>query len=98
MYHVLFYSMIDDFENCRDQYRQRHLEHIDKHVKDGHILIGGACGDPIDEGLIVFKAETDEIPLQFARSDIYVSSGIVKSFSVKKWNVVVGQELLSHCI
>jgi uncharacterized protein len=40
--------------------------------------------------MMVFRAADASTPENFARTDPYVKQGLVKSWRVKPWNVVVG--------
>mgnify|MGYP001804284129 FL=1 len=48
--------------------------------------------NPPDAALLVFKGDNPSVAESFAIIDPYVKNGLVKAWSVKKWNVVVGNE------
>ena len=54
------------------------------------MCLAGALGDPPQKALIVFHATDGVIAERFAENDPYVTNGLVKSWSVQPWNVLVG--------
>ena len=42
--------------------------------------------------MIVFRAETSSVAEQFAHDDPYVKNGLILSWKVQPWNVVVGAQ------
>ena len=77
----------------RGPHREAHLQHAAMAVKTGKMLLGGALADPVDTGLIVFKGKPGTAE-KFAAEDPYVKNGLVTSWSVRQWNIVVGNELV----
>ena len=53
--------------------------------------MAGALGEPA-EALLVFRASDRSVAEQFATNDPYVKSGIVKTWKVRPWTVVVGED------
>lgn len=89
-YFALFYETGDDFVTRRQQYRPAHLAQVDAAYKAGRLLLAGAL-EPADTALLVFRADTAAEVEQFAASDPYVLNGLVRSWRVRKWSVVVGE-------
>lgn len=50
----------------------------------------GAAGDPVDSGMFIFKDVTKEQVEEYVQSDDYVKNGLVSSWSIKPYHVVVG--------
>jgi uncharacterized protein YciI len=48
--------------------------------------------DPVDGAALVFRTEDRAVPERFAENDPYVKEELVKSWKVRKWNVVIGGE------
>ena len=72
----------------RPAFRGAHLEHATKWKDLGKLKMGGAY-DPAEDGaLVIFKASKEEVE-EFAREDPYVKGGLVTSWDVKAWNVVI---------
>jgi uncharacterized protein YciI len=91
-YYALEYTVVDDFVNRRTPYRPAHLQLIrDAHAR-GEMPLAGALGDPPDGALLILRGETAQIAEDFARNDPYVTNGLITSWRVRRWNVVVGRE------
>jgi uncharacterized protein YciI len=89
-YFALLYDVVDGFVDKRLQSRQRHLQLVgDAHAR-GELVMAGALGDPPDGALLVFQAADALVAENFARSDPYVTSGLVLRWRVKPWHVVIG--------
>jgi len=89
---ALIYDVVDGFADKRMPFRGAHLELIrDAHAR-GELLLAGALGNPPDGALLVFRAESADLVERFAREDPYVTNGLVKSWRVRPWNVVIGTE------
>lgn len=91
-YYVLEYRVVDDFVNRRVPYRPAHLQLVKEAHARGEMPLAGAVGDPPDGALLVFRGESGQVAEDFARDDPYVTSGLVTSWRVRPWNVVVGRE------
>ena len=86
---VLEYQLVDDYVDRRAPLRAEHLTLADAARERGELLFAGALQDPVDRALLVFtdaQAATD-----FAGVDPYVREGLVRSWSVRRWAVVVGE-------
>jgi uncharacterized protein YciI len=91
-YYVLEYHVVDDFVNRRVPHRPAHLQLVkEAHVR-GVLPLAGAVGDPPDGALLVFRGESAQVAEDFARGDPYVTTGLVTSWRIRPWNVVVGRD------
>ena len=88
-YYILDYITSDNYLEERVKYRKEHLNHATEYFNEGYLILGGAI-DAANEAVLVFKADSDKIVEAFAQNDPYVKNGLIKSWSVKKWNVVIG--------
>lgn len=73
----------------RAPFRPEHLAHASAWVSAGKLALGGAFGDLPPGGLLVFSGVTAEEVTAFAKEDPYVRHGLVSSFTVRPWTVVV---------
>ena len=89
-YYILDYTTSDNYLEERGNYRKEHLNHATEYFNEGYLLLGGAI-DAANEAVLVFKADSEKIVEAFAKNDPYVKNGLIKSWSVKKWNVVIGE-------
>ncbi len=89
-YYILDYITSGNYLEERVKYRKEHLNHATEYFNEGYLILGGAI-DAANEAVLVFKADSDKIVEAFAQNDPYVKTGLIKSWSVKKWNVVIGE-------
>jgi uncharacterized protein YciI len=92
MYYMLLYDVVDDFINRRAPFREEHLGMVREAQQRGELFMAGALSDPVDGAALVFKTEDGAVPERFAENDPYVKQGLVKSWKVRKWSVVIGGE------
>jgi uncharacterized protein YciI len=90
-YFALFYDVVDDFVARRAPYRAEHLRLAGEAHDRADIVLAGALAEPADTALIIFHCADKSIAEDFARRDPYVVNGLVKKWTVRPWNVVVGQ-------
>jgi uncharacterized protein len=88
-YFVLSYEVVEDYVERRAQFREEHLGIAAAAHERGELILAGAIGDPVDGALLVFRGEDSTVAEQFARNDPYVINGLVTSWTVKPWNVVI---------
>jgi uncharacterized protein YciI len=90
MHYLLFYEVVDDYVAQRAQYRSAHLEKAWASHNRGELILGGALADPIDGAVLLFKGDTRSVAEEFAKVDPYVTSGLVKRWTVREWSTVAG--------
>ena len=90
MYHLLLYELADDYLERRPAYRAEHLALAGQLHERGVLRLGGAFADPADGAALVFEADDAGVVEDFVRRDPYVVHGLVKSWRVREWTVVVG--------
>jgi hypothetical protein len=89
-YFALTYVVVDGFAEKRMAFRELHLGQVRAAHARGELVLAGATGDPIDGALLVFKAPDPSVAERFVRDDPYVQRGLVTSWHVKPWHVVIG--------
>lgn len=90
-YFVLRYEVVENFGERRTPLREEHLKLVREAHARGDIVMAGAVGNPPEGALVVFRSESVSTAENFARSDPYVTRGLVTRWTVQPWNVVVGQ-------
>ena len=90
---LLFYELVDDYIDRRTPLRPAHLALAQKYVDAGTLLLAGAYVDPVDGAALAFRAEDRETVEQFVHSDPYVQHGLVTSWHIREWTVVIGSAL-----
>ena len=89
MHLVLEYALADDYLQRRAALREEHLALLRAAHERGELLMAGALPDPYDRALLVWTAPR-EVVERFAGSDPYVVQGLVKGWTIRQWDVVVG--------
>jgi uncharacterized protein len=96
VYFLLLYDVVDQFTDRRAPYRDAHLALARAASERGELLLAGAFAEPADGAALVFKADDKSVAERFAAGDPYVTEGLVKRWTVRKWNVVVGDARDGH--
>jgi uncharacterized protein len=91
-YFALIYEVVDDFVARRGPFRNEHLRLAGESHGRAEMVLGGALSEPADTALIIFRCADKSTAENFARNDPYVMNDLVKKWTVRPWNVVVGQE------
>ncbi len=86
---LLLYDYVEEIVTRRAPYRGAHLAGLDREHRAGHLLIAGAFGDPPTGAAFVFIGVDIDHVNSFARSDPYVQAGLVTSWRVEPYNVVI---------
>jgi uncharacterized protein YciI len=89
MYHLLIYKTADNYLEARAPHRALHLELVEAARRRGEVVLGGALDNPPDTALILFKSSAT-VAEDFAKNDPYVLNGVVVSWEVRPWNIVIG--------
>lgn len=92
MFWILFYDLVDDYVERRAPLRNDHLTLAGSLHEQGVLLMAGAFADPVDGAALVFKADDRAVVEQFVRDDPYVKNGLVTSWRIRQWSVVVGND------
>jgi heme-degrading monooxygenase HmoA/uncharacterized protein YciI len=92
MHYLLFYEVAEDYVARRAQFRDAHLKKAWESSARGELVLGGALANPIDGAVLLFKGDSPGVAENFAKSDPYVTSGIVKRWHVREWTTVAGEE------
>ena len=90
-YFALMYDVVDDFANKRMPFRPAHFKEVRESNDRGELIMAGALGEPAG-ALLIFRASAKSTAELFANNDPYVKEGLVKSWKVRPWTVVVGQD------
>ena len=91
-YFLLFYETVDNYVEKRAPFRAQHLELArDAHAR-GELLLAGALADPADGAVLVFRAPDQAAVEAFAQRDPYVRNGLIRTWRVRPWTVVIGND------
>jgi uncharacterized protein YciI len=90
MHYLLFYELSSDYLARRTEFRAAHLDLAWKASARGELVLGGALTNPVDTALLLFTGDAPTVAEDFARTDPYVTNGLVKRWHVREWNTVAG--------
>ncbi len=89
MFYALLYEVVGDYVQRRQPYRAEHLALAEDFHRRGRLLLAGAFR-PADGALLVFRADSAAEVEEFVHRDPYVRNGLVASWRIREWTVVVG--------
>lgn len=90
MYYLLLYDYVENILERRAPFRPEHMKlALEAHEK-GELLMGGALADPPDRAVLLFRADTQAVVEAFVAKDPYVRHGLVTSWQIRPWTVVIG--------
>jgi len=87
---LLEYDLVTDYLERRAEFREAHLALATDAAQRGELVLGGALADNPDRALLVWRVADPAVVEEFVRVDPYVINGLVRSWSIRPWNVVVG--------
>jgi uncharacterized protein len=90
MYTILFYDLVDDYLEKRGVFRAQHLDLARQAHERGELVLAGALAEPADGAVLLFRGESPDVAVAFAKADPYVKNGLVRAWRVRKWNTVIG--------
>jgi uncharacterized protein len=90
MLYILFYDVVEDYLAKREPFRAAHLELARRAHQRDELVLAGALADPVDGAVLVFRGSSPDVAELFARSDPYVTNGLVTRWRVRKWTAVIG--------
>jgi uncharacterized protein YciI len=88
-YFVLFYDLVDDYLERRPPLRDEHLGLARAALERGELVRAGAFADPVDRSMLVFRGADRSAAEAFVEQDPYVRNGLVRSWEIREWSVVV---------
>jgi len=89
---LLLYEVVDDYLERRTPLRPEHLGLATAAHERGELVMAGALADPADGVVLVFRGDDPSAAEAFAHADPYVREGLVPSWRVRPWTVVIGGE------
>ena len=90
MYWLLFYDYVEDMAERRAPFRDAHLALARQAHERGELLLAGALVEPLDGAVFVFTVEDAATVEAFVENDPYVKEGLVTTWTVRQWTVVIG--------
>lgn len=87
---LLIYDLVDDYLERRAPLRPEHLALAEAAQARGELVMAGALAEPADRAVLVFRSDDAGAAEAFAHADPYVRDGLVESWQVRPWTVVIG--------
>jgi uncharacterized protein YciI len=91
-YYLLEYVLVDDYLARRASLREAHLALAQEAHRRGHLVLAGAVAEPPDRAVLIWRTDDRSVIERFAEDDPYVRQGLVTSWTIRPWTVVIGNE------
>lgn len=92
-HHVLFYEKVSDFAERQTPFADAHRAHVLEAAVAGILVLAGSLGDPDDGGALpLFESPSPEAAETFAGNDPYVIGGVIRTWTVRTLDLVIGSE------
>ena len=91
-YFLLEYVLVDDYLARRASLREEHLALARKANRRGDLVLAGALAEPPDRAVLIWRTDDRSVVERFAEDDPYVRKGLVTSWTIRLWTVVIGEE------
>ena len=92
MHYLLIYDLAGDYLDRRGAFRTEHLSLAWQAKVHGGLVLAGALTDPADKAVLLFEGDSPEGAKRFANADPYVLNGLVRTWEVRAWTTVVGDQ------
>lgn len=92
MHYLLFYDVVEDYVARRAALRDAHLSRVWAAAERGDLVLAGALAGPIDGAVLLFQGSSPDVAESFARTDPYVTGGLVTRWRVREWTTVAGEK------
>ena len=90
-YYLLEYALVDDYLARRSVFRDAHLALAREAHSRGELILAGALAEPADRALLVWLTDDRSVIERFIDGDPYVDNGLVTSWTIRPWTVVIGE-------
>lgn len=88
---AVFTHFVENAAEKRAPFREAHLAHLRELHEKGVLILGGALQNPLDQGLLIIRAESESDIEQILANDAYAKNGVWTKIVIREWNVVVGK-------
>lgn len=90
---ALIYDLVEDYFERRAPLREDHLALARAAHERGELHLAGAFIEPFDRALFVWATHDESVVERFVEADPYVSNGLVTAWQIRRWNVVIGDDV-----
>lgn len=87
---MLFYQTVPDHAERRTAHRSLHLQKAWEAHERGELVLGGGLTEGEAGAALLFRGDSPEVAEKFARTDPYVTEGLITRWWVSEWITVVG--------
>jgi uncharacterized protein len=88
--YLLEYALVDDYLDRRPAFRDEHLALAREAHRRGDLVLAGALAEPPDRAVLVWRTDDPGVVERFVDADPYVRAGLVASWTIRPWTVVIG--------
>jgi uncharacterized protein YciI len=90
-YYLLEYALVADYLARRAAFRETHLALAREAQRRGDLILAGALAEPADRAVLVWRTDDRSLIERFIDADPYVRNGLVSSWTIRPWTVVIGE-------
>lgn len=87
---ILEYKYVENMLERRAPFRAEHLANAEKLLKDNALIAGGAFMPNADGAMFIFQGDYEMVE-SFVQNDPYYKAGLIPSYSIREWSVVIGK-------
>jgi uncharacterized protein YciI len=87
---LVLYSYVQDMEQRRTPYRPDHIAWLRGLAEQGTLLLAGATLDPVDTGVLVFRAGSVPELRRLLLDDPYAAANLINAVTVRPIGLAVG--------
>jgi uncharacterized protein YciI len=91
-YYLLEYVLVADYLARRASLREAHLALAREASRRGDLVLAGALAEPPDRAVLIWRTEDRSVVERFAEDDPYIRHGLVASWTIRPWTVVIGEQ------
>jgi uncharacterized protein YciI len=91
-YYLLEYALVENYLDRRAAFRETHLALAREAHRRGDLILAGALAEPADRAVLVWRTDDRSVIERFVDGDPYVQNGLVTSWTIRPWTVVIGEE------
>jgi uncharacterized protein len=84
------YRYVPEMESRRAPHRTAHLEWLRRLADAGKLVLAGATLEPVDTGLLIFRAEDAYAVRRMLLDDPYAHANLIVSHTVRSIGLAVG--------
>lgn len=95
-YYLLEYALVADYVARRAVFREAHLALAREANRRGDLILAGALAEPPDRAVLIWRTDQRSVVERFAEGDPYVRNGLVTSWTIRPWTVVIGSSDSTH--